>query len=180
MQTTLSALTAKRLRDRFRAENIPVVALFITKDIHGNRTAFIEDFLAAVYHQLDPAAAAVPNASLEFSENDEDVRKHRIEQIRQALYSRLSSLQRAFLVLDDVDKLSSALDLQLNDELLSLQERGLAVTVTSRLSLQEPGYVYCDVCKVRRPLTLFWECQVCQEIICCYSCKEKVDVCEGW
>ena len=176
-KSILSVLAAGRLHDRF--PEVPVATLFISTDIRHSEAAFVEDFLATACRQLDSTG--------EDDELDACIeRGHgkraavRIHLIREVLYKRLSSHQRAFLVLDGVDGCSAALEMLLDTELASLQQRGLSVLVTSRLPLYEkPEEVTCDVHASER-LTLFWECGVCHEFIICYPCKAKTNMCEIW
>ena len=176
-KTTLSALTAQRLRNRFT--DVPVASVFICTDVRYNETAFVEDFLASICRQLEPSDE---DAQLDgYIERGHGKRVAiRIDLIREVLHERISSRKRTFLVLDGVDRCGSVLELLLGAELANLQQRGLSVLVTSRLPVYEkPEIVTCDVHPSER-LTLFWECDVCHEFIICYPCKEKTDQCEKW
>jgi len=174
-KTSFSALLAARLRDRFH----PVATLFISADVQHNDAAFVEEFLVVTCRQL--------NSTGEDDDLDAAIeRGHgqratvRINLIREVLYKRLSSHRRAFLVLDGVDRCGEALEMLLDAELASLQQRGVSVLVTSRLPVYEkPEEVTCDVHASER-LTLFWECGVCHEFVICYPCKENTNRCEVW
>src|SRR5215469_12024832 len=164
-KSTFCALAARRLLDRFH--QIPIVKLFISADVHHNDAAFVEDFLATICRQLGKDDEL--DACIELGHGKRAA--VRIHLVRELLHKQLLSRKRAFLVLDGIDGCSTALEMLLNAELTSLQQRGLSVLVTSRLPLYEkPEEVTCDVHESER-LTLFWECGVCHEFIICYPCK---------
>jgi hypothetical protein len=176
-KTTFAAMAAQRLHDRF--PQAPVTTLFIGADVLHNDAAFVEDFLASICRQLDSTGEDDElDACIE--EGHGKRAAIRINLIRELLNKRLSSCERAFLVLDGVDACGTALEMLLDAELTRLQQRGLLVLVTSRIPLyQKPEDVTCDVHESER-LTLFWECGVCHEFIICYPCKEKTNECEIW
>jgi hypothetical protein len=176
-KTTLCALVARWLHERF--PTLPIVTIFISEDIHHNDAAFVEDFLESICRQLDLAGEDDElDACIEHGRGKRAA--VRIDLIREVLYKRLSRHQRAYLVLDGVDGCSVALEMLLDAELASLQQRGLKLLVSSRFPVYEiPEDVTCDVHASER-LTLFWECGVCHEFIVCYACKEKTNKCEMW
>ncbi|OCK96347.1 uncharacterized protein K441DRAFT_694885 [Cenococcum geophilum 1.58] len=187
-KTTLSALTVRYLHERCHGADA-VAAVFIRSDVLTNEAAFVNAFLLSIYHQL--AASNFPHDSSSSAYlNGHGVRENAkraapcIDSIRNALYSRLSDLNRTFLVVDDFDWCSPALRLLLIEELSQLQRWGLSIMVTSRVPLlleDDPETISCDVNESHTDLRLFWECQTCNgtNFIMCHPCREKGEVCQN-
>lgn len=156
-------------------------------EVFSQEAAFVEDFLARIYHQLSISSNADDNCIEAYACYEKacelgNSATRRIKLIRDALIVRLSCVGRAFLVLDDFDRCSPALGLILEQELATLQHRGLSIMVTSRIPLLEyPDTASCDACQ-EYPIRLYWSCQKCDGdvFIMCHSCKEKEEVCQNW
>ncbi|KAK2028801.1 hypothetical protein LX32DRAFT_618426 [Colletotrichum zoysiae] len=195
-KTTLSAVVVEWLRSQYAGDKDAVAAVFVREDVVAAGTAFVEDVLTSAFHQLcvrsdkvDEDEAYVAKYRLYL-----DARKHghrdmfRIELIRDALQSRLSMLDRAFLVIDDFDRCSPAVDLFLENE-LALLARGsrLKVFMTSRVSCLKavPTWQYCDSCddeEVARFLSVYWRCESCKKKakpahILCQRCSDEGRTC---
>lgn len=187
-KTTLSALTVRYLQERYGSA-AAVAAVFIRSDVLSNEAAFVDAFLLSIYDQL--AASNLPHDSSSNAYlNGHGVRENAkdaapcIDSTRNALYSRLSDLNRAFLVVDDFDWCSPALRLLLTEELSQLQRWGLSIMVTSRVPLllkDDPEEISCDVNDSHTYLRIFWECQTCNgtSFIMCHPCREKGEVCQN-
>lgn len=112
-----------------------------------------------------------------------------IEALRAAVASELSPLERAFLLLDDVDLCDSRQWRAIETELAILQQQRMNIMTTSRLSLwHEYSTAYCDTemepDHSHLPTQLFWYCR-CQDsveeaILVCQSCKDAGYVCVIW
>ncbi|KAL9086789.1 MAG: hypothetical protein Q9165_006936 [Trypethelium subeluteriae] len=100
----------------------------------------------------------------------------RIMAIRKALEVRLHDLDGSFVVLDDLDRCSPALDVLLRDQLAMLPRHRLKIMTTSRYPLWDVGELdgesvvpedmSCDgfTCldlSTEGPLSLFWTCASC-------------------
>ncbi|KAK1961345.1 hypothetical protein LY78DRAFT_588937 [Colletotrichum sublineola] len=195
-KTTLSAMVAEWLRSQYPGEKDAVAAVFVQDDVVVAGTAFVEDVLTSMFHQLcvrsadeDEDEAYVAKYRLYL-----DARKHghrdmfRIELIRDALQSRLSMLDHAFLVIDDFDRCSPAVDLFLENELALLAKNSrLKVLMTSRVSCLKavPTWQYCDACddeEVARYLSVYWTCEGCKKKakpvhILCQRCRDVGRTC---
>lgn len=111
----------------------------------------------------------------------------RIKLIREALDACIETLDRAFLVVDGIDRCSPAVKLE--NELPRLRAKGLKVLTTSRIpSLQIPWMqFYCDACPdteqdVER--FVYWLCQrpecLTDLTTICVKCKEENKGCSIW
>ena len=187
----------RRLQEHCRThKNRAVASLFILEDVVSNEANFVEDALVSIYHQLGKS-----NDDLSFSayqQYEEVCQKGsrvalRIEAIRKALETRLSSIDRAFVIFDDLDRCNQALDVLLREQLAILQRQRLKVMTTSRLPLWQVGIldvvpddVFCDGPRCPRDpserLSLFWVCADCTEdpFVLCYSCIDDKPVCAKW
>ncbi|EFQ30866.1 hypothetical protein CGRA01v4_12936 [Colletotrichum graminicola] len=195
-KTTLSAMVAEWLRSQYTGNKDAVAAVFVREDVVAAGTAFVEDVLTSVFHQLCIRCAEVDEDEAYVAKYRLylDARKHghrdmfRIELIRDALLSRLSMLDRAFLVIDDFDRCSPAVDLFLENE-LALLARGsrLKVLITSRVSCLKtvPTWQYCDACddeEVAMYLSVYWRCESCRKKakpahILCQRCRDAGRTC---
>ncbi|TDZ18759.1 hypothetical protein Cob_v008211 [Colletotrichum orbiculare MAFF 240422] len=93
-------------------------------------TAFVESVLRSVLRQLSPAPGDGITAA-ECPINLETTSP--LQRLRNALFSRLDELDRAFLIVDDIDSFSTAECLLLERELSLLSAQGLKVLMTSRI-----------------------------------------------
>ncbi|TEA19932.1 hypothetical protein C8034_v004178 [Colletotrichum sidae] len=93
-------------------------------------TAFVESVLRSVLDQLSPAPGDGMTAA-ECPINPETTSP--LQRLRNALFSRLDELDRAFLIVDDIDSFSTAECLLLERELSLLSAQGLKVLMTSRI-----------------------------------------------
>ncbi|KAH7051071.1 hypothetical protein B0J12DRAFT_661973 [Macrophomina phaseolina] len=188
-KTTLSALALARLRERFRGQKEAVAAIFLLDDVnYSHEGRFCEDLLDSVYCQLSSRQPHPEDLATSFYATYRDAREHGKQNVlhllRKALAARLAILERAFLVLDDIDRCyeSSALEAELS----RLQELGLKILVTSRVPLNTSVLEYrCDTgvhgkeewevpcCKV------CWWCSKCKYDIICHGCKEAGHVCKS-
>ncbi|KAF2186876.1 hypothetical protein K469DRAFT_570948 [Zopfia rhizophila CBS 207.26] len=205
-KTTLSALALKYLKQKCQDDNIPIASIFILQDVLDYENTFIEDFLGTIYSQLGESEALVDDDSDDLYKEyekacEEDARvSARINLIQEALYSRLSSCPRAYLILDGPDRCSSALHLMLETHLAALQNRGLSIMITSRLPVFDNGEAWCDHkyhnrehnegnkgdvddedddyddYEVRESLILYLQCKTCEDVMC-FPCKEKGEIC---
>ncbi|GKT41584.1 uncharacterized protein ColSpa_01765 [Colletotrichum spaethianum] len=201
MLTTLSAVVTQWLRDHYTGKKDAVASVFVREDAVTAGTAFVEDVLTSIFHQLcvghveaheDEAYVAKYRLYL-------DARKHghrdifRIKLIRDALESRLGMLDHAFLVIDDFDRCSPAVDLFLENELAILANQSrLKVLITSRVSCLKdvPTAQYCDSCDdeedAAKFLFVYWRCDSCRRKkwkpahILCQGCRDKGKTCVNW
>ncbi|KAK1636329.1 hypothetical protein BDP81DRAFT_321171 [Colletotrichum phormii] len=196
-KTTLSALVTKRLREQYHWEREAVASVFVRADVASGGTAFVEDVLTSIFHQLcvnhtevDEDEAYVAKYRLYL-----DARKHghrdifRIKLMRETLQSRLGMLDHAFLVVDDFDRCSPAVDLFLENELAILaNDSELKVLITSRVSCLKtiPTWQYCDSCedKATKFLHVYWRCENCKtrkvkldSHILCQECRDNGKTC---
>ena len=113
-------------------------------------------------------------------------KNHSLESLHEALRSLVKSLDRAFLILDDLDACGPMLSLLLEDQLSWLQQLGVSILVTSRVPHQKNWELaYCDVdthCDVdpnHRELDIYWKCKLCLEddYVICDMCKEQKHAC---
>ncbi|TDZ29072.1 hypothetical protein C8035_v004609 [Colletotrichum spinosum] len=112
-----------------------------------------------------------------------------LQQLRNALFSRLDELDRAFLIVDDIDSFSTAECLLLERELSLLSAQGLKVLMTSRIRYVKtvPVNTFCDSCSGSESsyLDIYWKCSHCQgtgvksDIVhtLCRRCKETRKPC---
>ncbi|KAK1990785.1 hypothetical protein LX36DRAFT_691567 [Colletotrichum falcatum] len=204
-KTTLSAMVVEWLRSQYAGDRDAVAAVFVREDVAAaGGTAFVEDVLTSVFHQLC-ARGAEEKAGGEGEDEAHvakyrrylDARRHghrdmfRIELIRDALQSRLSTLDRAFLVVDDFDRCSPAADLFLENELALLARRWrLKVLMTSRVSCLKalPTWQCCDSCddgdgdEAATFLSVYWRCESCKNTarpphILCQRCRDAGMAC---
>ncbi|KAH7036328.1 hypothetical protein B0J12DRAFT_789052 [Macrophomina phaseolina] len=185
LQTTFAAVAARKLREIHRDGKAVVASVFIQADVISHEASFIEDILASIFRQL--CAVNRPHARdvivMEKYEEyvqarEERQRNHtRIKLIRGALHARLHTLERAFLIIDGIDRCSSALDLFLENELSQLQNGNVKIMITSRIPcLREPAeVVVCDGCDSEEHMVLFWRCKTCKGELfdLCQHCKMK-------
>ncbi|KAL0934505.1 TOL protein [Colletotrichum truncatum] len=193
-KTTLSALVTRKLKQKYAGTRDAVASVFVRNDVTFNGTAFVEDVLIVLFNQLslkgieDEIIAAKYRLYL-------DARKHghrdvfRIQLTRDALYSLLTKLDHAFLIVDDFDRCSPAVDLFLENELSLLATKGLKVFLTSRITCLKilPEKVLCDSCVTedQEHLSVYWACAGCEgtgverEVVhvLCQNCREKGEAC---
>ncbi|KAK2027059.1 hypothetical protein LX32DRAFT_621504 [Colletotrichum zoysiae] len=199
-KTTFSALVMANLKDNFRGKGDAVACIFLRTDVSSSDASFVEDVLESVLHQLcakhirmaaDEAGAYVARyqqcfATGEHGHHDD----FRMKILRDALHSCLDLLDRAFLVIDGIDKCSPAVELLLENELLSLAAKGLKVILTSRIRCCRTSSVaFCDYCpqESRKCLGVYWICNACKERgvggkdshVLCQSCKAKGITCKN-
>ncbi|KAI9708474.1 MAG: hypothetical protein M1820_003935 [Bogoriella megaspora] len=196
-KTTLSALAIRKLQElRGNDEKTAVASLFLRKDILSNDVNFVEDCLVSIYQQLNESDEGSTRA---FQQYEEACRKGnrimlRIEAIREALIDLLSSMDRAFLIVDDFDRCHPAAELIFRQQLAVLQQHHLKIMTTSRIPLWGADFVSesvvpeamtCDGERCRNlykyfkgpPLRLFWICASCTDIIMCSSCIKDEPLC---
>lgn len=112
----------------------------------------------------------------------------RVELIAKALHARISEIGdcgRSFLLVDSIDQCSPTLKELLERELSALQEKGLSIMVASRLPIyQKQREIYCDFHEVdydyEDGLRFYLRCMSCEDIVICFSCKDKGNVCPRW
>ncbi|KZL65992.1 TOL protein [Colletotrichum tofieldiae] len=174
-KTNLSTLVAGMLEEAYNGDKEAVASIFIGMDVTSGGTAFLEDVLTSVFHQLSAKYAEVDgdaaNAKYRlyleaWKHGHRD--RHRIRLVRDALCLRLDMLEYKFLVIDDFDRCYPAVDLLLENELSLLAAKGLKVFLTSRISCLEsfPLSPTCDSCQEengsQEKLELFWGCESCE------------------
>ncbi|KAK1985868.1 hypothetical protein LZ30DRAFT_685846 [Colletotrichum cereale] len=195
-KTTLSAMVTEWLRSQHTGNKDAVAAVFVREDVVVAGTAFVEDVLTSLFHQLCARHAEVDEDEAYVAKYRRylDARKHghrdmfRIELLRDALQSRLSMLDRAFLVIDDFDRCSPAVDLFLENE-LALLARGsrLKVLMTSRVPCLKtlPTWYTCDSCEKEEDpeyLSVYWQCESCKKkakpgYMLCQRCRDEGRAC---
>lgn len=171
-----------------------MASIFIRSDVHFNASFFVEDFLRSIFRQL-----CASNTEIEMNASyvahykaylEARTLQHRdvvrINLIRNALDSRIKSLDHKFLVIDDFDRCYPAIDLLLEQEMVRLQELGLKIMITSRIPClnKTPTMHYCDACPPK-PFTyvsVYWQCQTCEgaPFELCEPCKEQGEGCSKW
>lgn len=192
---------AERLAEEYNGDKEAVASIFIGMDVTSSGTAFLEDVLTSVFHQLSAKHAEVEgdaaNAKYRlyldaWKHGHRD--RHRIQLVREALCLRLDMLEYKFLVIDDFDRCYPSVDLSLKNELSLLAARGLKVFLTSRVSCLEgfPLSATCDSCQEengsQKRLRLFWGCESCEgkgvqreEIYTlCEGCVDSGKACKKW
>jgi hypothetical protein len=197
-KTTLSALVARKLREKYTSKKDGVAIILVQADVQWNEASFVEDLLDSVFRQLagDYEDAEVHNMLYSDYQNYLETRRlrqrsaTRIRMLRKALHQLLSTLENAFLVFDGFDRCSHGVDLFLEEELPRLREKGLRIMTTSRVPcLTEPlEDANCDgnhgECPEPGPHTIYWECQNCKSkedcFILCPTCHSRGDICSNW
>ncbi len=194
-KTTFATLALERLRETNAGARDAVASVFIHKDVTGNEGAFIEDFLVLVLYQLysqfsSTALGLVATRHVEryLQARDQGWRgTTRIRLIQQALKSHISSLDHALLVVDGIDRCSSAVEHFLDNELAQLREYGLRVLTTSRVPSFDMHYC-CDregCPNQESPGHIFWDCQPCRStgeepFILCHQDRQQGLPCGKW
>ncbi|WYZ35159.1 hypothetical protein EsH8_I_001435 [Colletotrichum jinshuiense] len=123
--------------------------MFLRTDVVSSVADIVEDILCNVFHQLrvqHTEADADEASDLNYrdyvaAKNHGHRNSFRIQHLRDALYSRLGTLDRAFLVLDDFDRCDPAVYLSLENELSLLAANGLKVFLTSRIADDSAHFV---------------------------------------
>ncbi|KAH8893439.1 hypothetical protein GQ53DRAFT_745693 [Thozetella sp. PMI_491] len=200
-KTTLAALVASKLRDKFSGGRDAVASIFLQYDLRWNEVSFIEDFLVSVFHQLSAkhvCEAADGDGCRLYVEARRYTRAasvglraaNRIKLIRQALETCVSALEHSFLIVDGIDRCNAAVSIFLEDEFARLRDKGLKVMTTSRIPcLREPldtAYYDCDGpgCEDPRNCRICWACENCRTedsfIVMCAACMKKGLLCENW
>lgn len=175
--------------------------MFVRTDVVSGGTAFVEDVLTSIFHQLcvNHTEVDVDEAYVAKYRLYLDARRHghrdifRIKLMRDALQSRLGMLDRAFLLVDDFDRCSPAVDLFLENELAILANTTpLKIMITSRISCLKaiPTWQYCDFCNPEQLpskfLHVYWRCEGCRgnkvklAYILCQDCRDKGKICANW
>ncbi|KAF2761057.1 hypothetical protein EJ05DRAFT_473619 [Pseudovirgaria hyperparasitica] len=195
-KTTLSAIAAQYLRDMNGSRNVGVATIFIQKDVAFRDQTFIQAFLESLYHQLsyerdDGGLATGAFLSYKQALDVKPARSmaHRLKLLRKAVYPLIMSLQRAFLVVDGIDRCHQSVTDQLEAELSRLQHYGLSIMTTSRFPQYRSGQaMYCDApdhdlhSPPDVPVTVFWGCKWCwasSKYTICQQCKENGDLCNN-
>ncbi|KAF2093752.1 hypothetical protein NA57DRAFT_80750 [Rhizodiscina lignyota] len=198
-KTTLSALVVEQLRKEFRDANIAVASIFIIDDLGGREEAFLEEFLESVLKQLSESAADSDFSCCICSSYAEACKRNekfalRIEMLRKAIYTRLTTLNRAFLIVDDFDRCSAEAAAFLEDELARLQRHSVKIMVTSRVPYHRVANQF--LCEVELDeneidlehggnLSVYWQCERCSglwmseedEYNICNQCKLRGYTC---
>ncbi|KAF2235681.1 hypothetical protein EV356DRAFT_514193 [Viridothelium virens] len=195
-KTTLSALAVRRLREHCQQTSRRAVAsLFIRSDVRSNEADLVEDMLNSIWCQLGKNLDTSCKAYQQYKEACQKGSRAalRIKAIRKALEVRLRDLDGSFVILDDLDRCSPALDVLLRDQLAILQRHHLKIMTTSRYPLWDvgeldvesvvPEKMFCDGPRcpdlsTDSPLSLFWTCAHCWDypsgaeeyFVLCYSC----------
>jgi len=147
-QTTLAAMTVKRLRARDSSPSAtPVASIYIEKDISGSTAVFLEDFLSVVFNQL-PNVGKDSNKHMKLytaaCRNGESISK-RTKLLRMALAFQLSNYGHTFLVIDGYDRVDEGVQVLLDRELEDLRAHRLRVLLTRRVPVFElPREKNCD------------------------------------
>jgi hypothetical protein len=156
MQTTLAAVTAQYLSERFQPHEYPVISVYVRQEVLTHEAEFLEDFLVILYHGLgrskvckaDGTGKDYEQYAEACSKKPKGIRRQvRLGLIRKALRGRLQKIKVdacAFLIIDGLDSCGPGLRLLLDAELLALQKHGVHVFVTSRIAIYEHWKVTCD------------------------------------
>jgi hypothetical protein len=155
-QTTLAAVVARRLKDRFHSAGYPVIPVFVREDVTTYEHEFLEDLLHVVYQGLGRWKGYNEFGSKKNYADyvkarfglDEGCRiNRRLDLIRKALHRRLEVRgedTRIFLIIDGMDLCSQTLLLLLETELSQLRGLGVSLLLTSRIPVFEQDVFHCD------------------------------------
>ncbi|KAF6841655.1 hypothetical protein CPLU01_00327 [Colletotrichum plurivorum] len=195
-KTTLAALITERLKQKFSVNKQAVASIFIRKDVTSSDTAFVEEALTSAFRQLFTTAAdeaTITNYRLHLdARRDGRPSNVRIQLLRNAFSSLLSGLDRAFLVVDALDRCDPAVSTVLENELSRLaSSTKLKVFLTSRISCLEtvPEVVSCNSCAdgEHNHLSVYWVCASCEDDpsverrivhVQCQYCRDRKAVCK--
>ena len=180
----MAILACNQLKAESRTKNLLVASVFVEQDIQDHIVShdeFVAWFLVAIANQLGDANAGAlcPMQS--------------IESLRTTVRDRIAQCQRAFVIVDGLDRCGSTLRSRLRRELAELDKQKLGVMITSRIPVsgftetgnyEEPDRYFCDVDHnhaFSNPAWNLWlECKSCGKAGMCFSCREKGEVCPEW
>ncbi|KAF6807570.1 hypothetical protein CSOJ01_08085 [Colletotrichum sojae] len=195
-KTTFAALITQRLKQDFPGNKHSVASIFIGKDVPPSDAAFVEEALTSAFRQLFTTAAdeaTITNYRLHLdARRDSRPPSLRIQLLHDAFSSLLSNLDRAFLVVDALDRCDPAIGTVLENELSRLARSAkLKVFLTSRISCLEmvPEVVSCNSCAEREHnhLSVYWVCAPCENDpgverrivhVQCQYCRHRKAVCK--
>ncbi|KAF1837497.1 hypothetical protein BDW02DRAFT_518807 [Decorospora gaudefroyi] len=195
-KTTLFSLIYRYLKRHPETQNYPIADICIDREVPPHDVYFIEDFLETLYHKLSDTTVLKEDHSDDAYEEYAEMRfllkdapegyraKTRLQSLREALNSRLNALkgERAFLLLDGIDRCSPTQRLLLDNELSKLLEAGLSILITSRLAVLERVEALCEHPDdpvpqyARLSLNMYYECCICEYIVC-VPCKDAKRSC---
>ncbi|KAF2798054.1 hypothetical protein K505DRAFT_297239 [Melanomma pulvis-pyrius CBS 109.77] len=193
-KTTLTTLTAERIRhtcSQSLTGTAFIATIYISEDITEDEQEFFEDFLHMVYQQLTPNESLIGQHIVKWYNNYVKAQhagkctSKRVELIAKVLHARISEIGdcgRSFLLVDSIDQCSPTLKELLERELSALHKKGLSIMVTSRLPIyQKQRDVYCDFHEAdydyEDGLRFYLRCMSCEDIVICFSCKDKGNFC---
>lgn len=184
------------LRRAFQGQNVPVMSIFFTQATSDDRD-IVRHFLESILRQLksfsDEVYGPSPSQNIPMHDLTSDDRPEAtMDELREEIHSRVSETSNAFLVVDDIDLCNQSVSADLESELSTLQQHGISVMITSRLSIWHNQTAwYCDIAPEHEgvQVEIFWCCSNCHDqevydsgddvIIICQICKEDY-VCPTW
>lgn len=185
-QTTFSSLVVKDLERSFGNTNTAILSVFLQvptgPEFYSSARNICQLLLAEIQEQLDSSLAehdnrgAGSNKILNTATERVNVSGDDLDNYRNAILPRLKVFDRAFLIIDDIDVVSTSMVdyLALENEFTVLKGMGMKVLTTSRIPFKlDLGQSVCDVDKEHAPLDLWWECSSClgDDYSICDACK---------
>ncbi|KAK7926949.1 tol protein [Apiospora marii] len=189
-KTTLSCLIIEDLRSSFKGPKTAIISVFLQRlsahAVNGNSLLLSTQLLLELQHQLK---SNTPPSDLDRERNEEepDKSQKRHENEDEALFEwirdQVKPLDRAFLVIDDLDLAFHDITQyrELESQLSQLQGLGFKLLTTSRVPYLTGELRGCDVETHTGPaqLRFWWHCETCGSgaYDICQECKNAGNGC---
>ncbi|KAK4690730.1 hypothetical protein P7C71_g6128, partial [Lecanoromycetidae sp. Uapishka_2] len=181
-KTLLCAAIIKHLQGVFKAQDIPVLCMYLNYKEQGNQS--LDNLVASLLKQLiqHEGAAFRSDKAKELYQGAENESRPTLDDFYEALYEEIQCYERVVIVVDALDEATSTVAPRLMQRLQRLPQDKTSVMVTSqrteserRLTLQDQ----CDICE-RSPLKIYSECHICHDgrFYICNECRKKEKYCE--
>ncbi|KAK7996825.1 hypothetical protein PG989_004865 [Apiospora arundinis] len=191
-KTTLSHIIVKDLENSFQGAGTAIISISIQplsahSEQGGGSYPISTQLLLEIQRQLRtytaPSSGEKKIEGHDEVDTSQDKPSHEDGAMYEWIQNRMKPLDRAFLVIDDLDQAfcNIAQYQDIESHISRLQSLGFKILVTSRVPYQTGEISTCDVETHTGPskLLLWWECETCgpEAYDICYECKDAGTLC---
>ncbi|KAK6827657.1 tol protein [Apiospora arundinis] len=191
-KTTLSHIIVKDLENSFQGAGTAIISISIQplsahSEQGGGSYPISTQLLLEIQRQLRtytaPSSGEKKIEGHDEVDTSQDKPSHEDGVMYEWIQNRMKPLDRAFLVIDDLDQAfcDIAQYQDIESHISRLQSLGFKILVTSRVPYQTGEISACDVETHTGPskLLLWWECETCGPEVydMCYECKDAGALC---